>query len=172
MDCSEIGEEEMNINICRIDDRLIHGQIVTKWIKEANANMILVADDKAAGDKTLQMILKLAVPSGIRLEILSKEQAIKRIHEDQTDTNVLMLIRNPKEADALTDMGFKIDTIIVGNISNSKSTVGRKKLLDYIWVEPDDVKAIRSLASKGIKLEVKAVPEERAKDPLELIDKN
>lgn len=38
----------MNINVFRIDDRLIHGQIVTKWIKEANAKMIIVADDKAA----------------------------------------------------------------------------------------------------------------------------
>ena len=60
----------MNINVCRIDDRLIHGQIVTKWIKEANAKMILVSDDKAASDKMLQTILKLAVPSGISNEII------------------------------------------------------------------------------------------------------
>ena len=66
----------MNINVFRIDDRLIHGQIVTKWIKDASAKMIMVVDDKAAGDKTQQMILKFAVPSGIKLEILSKEDAV------------------------------------------------------------------------------------------------
>ena len=161
----------MNINVFRIDDRLIHGQIVTKWIKDAAAKMIMVDDDKAAGDKTQQMILKFAVPSGIKLEILSKEDAVKRVNEDQSNTNVLMLVRNPKEANALVEMGLKIDRIIIGNISNSKSEVGRTKLLDYIYVEPGDVEAIRSLDSKGIKLEVKAIPEEKAKDPIELINK-
>lgn len=161
----------MNINVFRIDDRLIHGQIVTKWIKDAAAKMIMVVDDKAAGDKTQQMILKFAVPSGIKLEILTKQDAVTRVSEDKTNTNVLMLVRNPKEANALVEMGLKVDTIIIGNISNSKSEVGRTKLLDYIYVEPADVDAIRSLDSKGIKLEVKAVPEEKAKNPIELINK-
>ena len=156
----------MKINVCRIDDRLIHGQIVTKWIKEADAKLIIVSDDKA-----LQMILKIAVPSGVKLEILSKENTIKRINEDKTNVNVLLLIRNPKETNLLVDMGLKLDKIIVGNISNSKSVIGRTKLLDYIWVEPDDVDALKSLHNKGILLEVKAIPEERAKDPIELIEK-
>lgn len=161
----------MNINVLRIDDRLIHGQIVTKWIGEANAKKIMVVDDKAAADKTQQMILKFAVPSGITLEILNKEDAIKRIQEDTSNVNVLMLLRNPKETDAFIDMGFHMDKIIVGNISNSKSKVGRTKLLDYIYVEPEDVEALNRLAQKGIKLEVKAIPEEKAKDPMELISK-
>lgn len=161
----------MNINVFRIDDRLIHGQIVTKWIKEANAKMIMVVDDKAASDKTQQMILKFAVPSGIKLEILNKEDAIKRVKEDHSNINVLMLVRNPKEANALLEMGMPVDHVIVGNISNSKSVVGRVKLLDYIYVEPDDVAAIRSMHEKGIRLEVKAIPEEKAKDPMELITK-
>ena len=161
----------MNINVFRIDDRLIHGQIITKWIKDANAKMIMVVDDKAAGDKTQQMILKFAVPAGIKLEILSKEAAVKRVAEDTTNTNVLMLVRNPKEANALVEMGLKVDRIIIGNISNSKSEVVRTKLLDYIYVEPADVEAIKSLNDKGILLEVKAVPEEKAKNPMELIAK-
>ena len=133
--------------------------------------MIMVVDDKAAGDKTQQMILKFAVPAGIKLEILSKEAAVKRVAEDTTNTNVLMLVRNPKEANALVEMGLKVDRIIIGNISNSKSEVGRTKLLDYIYVEPADVEAIKSLNDKGILLEVKAVPEEKAKNPMELIAK-
>ncbi len=161
----------MNINVFRIDDRLIHGQIITKWIKDANAKMIMVVDDKAAGDKTQQMILKFAVPAGIKLEILDKAAAVKRVAEDTTNTNVLMLVRNPKEANALVEMGLKVDRIIIGNISNSKSEVGRTKLLDYIYVEPADVEAIKSLNDKGILLEVKAVPEEKAKNPMELIAK-
>ncbi len=72
----------MNITVMRIDDRLIHGQIVTKWIDYANAKKIIVADDKAAGDPMQQMLLKLAVPSGVKLEILTKADALKMIQED------------------------------------------------------------------------------------------
>ena len=161
----------MNITVVRIDDRLIHGQIVTKWIKEAQAKKILVVDDIAAKDKTAQMILKFAVPSGITLEVLSKTDAVKKLANDKSEAKVLMILRNPKEANDLVELGFKPETIIVGNISNSKSEVGRTKILDYIFVEPIDVEAIKSLAEKGIKLEVKAIPEEKAKDPLELFAK-
>ncbi|WP_337553357.1 PTS sugar transporter subunit IIB, partial [Massilicoli timonensis] len=113
----------MNINVFRIDDRLIHGQIVTKWIKEANAKMIIVADDKAAADKTQQMILKFAVPSGIKLEILNKEAVVNRVREDHSNVNVLMLVRNPKEANALIEMGLPINQVIIGKIKNTKTTV-------------------------------------------------
>ena len=161
----------MNVTVVRIDDRLIHGQIVTKWIKEAQAKKILVVDDIAAKDKTAQMILKFAVPSGITLEVLSKEDAVKKIENDKSDTKTLMILRNPKEANEFVELGYKPETIIIGNISNSKSEVGRTKILDYIFVEPADVEAIKSLAEKGIKLEVKAIPEEKPKDPLELFAK-
>ena len=125
----------MNITVMRIDDRLIHGQIVTKWIDYANAKKIIVADDKAAGDPMQQMLLKLAVPSGVKLEILTKADALKKIQEDSSSINVLLMVRNPKEANSLLDMGLKIDTINVGNISNSKSETGRKKMLDFIYLE-------------------------------------
>ena len=161
----------MEVTVVRIDDRLIHGQIITKWVKEAQAKKIVVVDDKAAKDKTQQMILKLAVPSGITLDVLTKEDAVKKLDADKTNVKALMIIRNPKEANEFVELGFNPEKIIVGNISNSKSEVGRTKLLDYIFVEPTDVEALKSLAEKGIKLEVKAIPEKKAKDPLELIAK-
>lgn len=161
----------MQVTVVRIDDRLIHGQIITKWLKEAQAKKIVVVDDKAANDKTAQMILKFAVPSGITLDILTKEAAIKKLNDDKSNINALMILRNPYEANKFVEMGFNPEKIIVGNISNSKSVVGRVKLLDYIFVEPTDVEAIKELVNKGIKLEVKAIPEEKAKDPLELIAK-
>lgn len=161
----------MNINVVRIDDRLIHGQIVTKWIAEAHATKIMVVDDKAANDNMQQMLLKFATPSSIELDILSKSDAIKVMNEDQTNTNVLMLIRTPKDAVDLVELGFKPKSIVVGNISNSKSTVGRTQLLDYIYVEPQDVEALKALDANGIELETKAIPEERSKDILDLIAK-
>lgn len=162
----------MKITVMRIDDRLIHGQIVTKWIDYANAKMILVVDDQAANDPMQQMLLKLAVPSGIKLEILTKVDALARIQSDSSNTNVLLMIRNPKEANAFLDLGFQIDTMNIGNISNAKSDTGRKKILDYIYLEQQDVEALQALSAKGVKLDVRAVPSDHSRDAVELINKH
>lgn len=155
----------MNIKVFRIDDRLIHGQIVTKWIKEAgNAKRILVVDDKAAGDQTLQMILRIAVPSGIELIVKTKSDALPYLAADKTAVNTLLLMRTPKEANEFMKMGFNIAQINLGNISNSKSETGRKKILDYIYVENSDVEALREITERGVNIVVKAIPEEKAKD--------
>ena len=165
------GGEKMRVTVMRVDDRLIHGQIITRWIDYAEAKRILVVDDKAAGDAMQQMLLKLAVPSGIKLEILSKEEGIKRIQSDTTNDNVLLLMRNPEQARQFLEMGFEIKTINIGNISNSKSETGRKKILDYIYLEEGDVAAMRALLKMGIQLDVRAIPTERAKDGAELLKK-
>lgn len=161
----------MLITHMRIDDRLIHGQIVTAWISDSKAEKILVADDMAAKDMTQQMLLKLAVPANIRLEIRSVADAAKLIASDATETKVLLIVRNPKTALELFDLGFHIGSVNVGNISNSRSTVGRKRLLPFIYVEPADVDNLRAIAGKGIKLDVRAVPNDKSVDGLDLIAK-
>lgn len=160
----------MNIKVFRIDDRLIHGQIITKWIKEAgNAKRILVVDDKAADDQILQMILRIAVPSGIELIVKTKSDALSYLKADQTDINTLLLMRTPKEANEFIKMGFMIAQINLGNIGNSKSETGRKKILDYIYVESSDVEALKEIMERGVNIIVKAIPEEKAKDIRRLI---
>lgn len=161
----------MRVTVMRIDDRLIHGQIVTKWIDYAEAKRILVVDDKAAGDEMTQTLLKLAVPSGVKLEILTKAAGLERIQGDATMENVLLIMRNPKEANAFLDMGFAIEKINVGNISNSKSVTGRKRILDYIYLEAQDAEAIQALVDKKVILEVKAIPGERGHDGPDLLEK-
>lgn len=88
----------MVVTHMRIDDRLIHGQIVTAWISDSKAEEILVADDMAAKDPTQQMLLKLAVPAKIKLAIVTVEKAAELLKEDQSDTKVLLIVRNPKTA--------------------------------------------------------------------------
>ena len=161
----------MKVTVMRIDDRLIHGQIVTRWIDYAEAKKILVVDDKAAADSMQQMLLKLAVPSGITLEILTKKAALEKIRQDQSEEKVLLIMRNPAEANAFLEMGFSIDRINVGTISNSKSVTGRKKILNYIYLEPQDAEALQAMADKGITLDVRAIPGERSRDGLELLAK-
>lgn len=161
----------MKINHMRMDDRLIHGQIVTAWIKEAQADTILLADDKAAGDPTQQMILKFAVPAGIKLIIVTMKEAYRIICDEGQKGNALLIVRNPQTAYELFDLGFRIDAINVGNISNSKSKTGRTRLLSNIYVEQNDVDYLKKIHNLGIRLDVRAVPNDKSVDGMELISK-
>jgi mannose/fructose/N-acetylgalactosamine-specific phosphotransferase system component IIB len=162
----------MNVTVARIDDRLIHGQIVTAWIAYANAKVILVADDKAASDATQQMLLKLAVPGNITLHIKTIHDACLLCKEDKSNEETLLIMRNPAEALRLLEGGFCIDIINLGNISNFKSDTGRIRVLDYLYVEQGDVDALRAILSRGVKLEVRAVPSEKSKNIADLLDKH
>lgn len=162
----------MSVKVMRIDDRLIHGQIVTRWIADAQAEMILVADDKAASDPTQQMLLKLVAPSNIELQIKSIKDAYTLLNDGSvSEKNILLMVRNPASALELCNLGFKINSINVGNISNSRSEKGRKKLLPFIFVEEDDVNYLKELASKDIYLDVRAVPNDKSINAIDLLKK-
>lgn len=161
----------MVVSHMRIDDRLIHGQIVTAWISDSKAGEILVADDLAAKDPTQQMLLKLAVPAKIKLQIMTIADAAEVLKSDQSETKMLLIVRNPKTALELFERGFYIESVNVGNISNSRSAVGRKRLLPYIYVEPADVENLKAIAAKNIRLDVRAVPNDKSMDGLALISK-
>lgn len=161
----------MAVKVMRIDDRLIHGQIVTAWIKDSGAKAILVADDKAAADPTQRMLLQLTTPKGIKLYIESVEEAARKLKENEITEDLFLLVRDPKNANRLFELGFMIETLNVGNISNSKSETGRTTLLPYIHVEQQDVDNLYEIAKRGIKLDLRAVPNDRSMDAIELLNK-
>ena len=66
----------LNIVLTRIDDRLIHGQVVTAWAKITKANRIIVVDDEVAMDEFMVKILKMAAPRSFKIGIHSGEKTI------------------------------------------------------------------------------------------------
>lgn len=161
----------MSVKLVRIDDRLIHGQIVTAWIKEAKANAILVADDIAANDPTQSMLLKLTTPKDTKLYIKGLKDSADSIKNNEIKEDVFMLIRNPENAYKLLEYGLDFSSINLGNVSNSKSDTGRKTILPFLHLEENDVNFIRKLDEAGVNLDVRAVPSDRSINAIELINK-
>lgn len=159
----------MDISVFRIDDRLIHGQIVTAWISAANAKQIVVADDKAANDELQKTLLKMATPNSIQLQIVDMNQAKALIDNKEDTKRTLFLVRGPKEALDLVDSGLNVNIINIGNLNMKK---GKTKVLGNMWVDSEDVKYLRELNNRKVKLEVKVVPSDQGQDAIELLNKN
>ena len=149
----------MNITVFRIDDRLIHGQIVTAWLHYADAKQIVVADDKAANDSFSQSLLKMATPKGIKLRIVNLSDGKKLVEESDSDDKTLFLVRGPVEANSVLENNDVVKTINVGNLNMRK---GKEKILDNLWVYEEDIEAFKDLNGKKIDLEYRTVPSDQS----------
>ena len=160
----------MSVSLARIDDRLIHGQIVHAWIEFSKADTLLVADDMVVNDRMQQVMLKLAAPKTIKLELLSIKNAAEYIKTH--DESIFLILRNPKTMLDLLNEGVELKEINLGNISMTKSETGRKTLLKNIHVEETDVDCLKAIAKKGVTIYIKLVPDDKPIDAIELIEKN
>ena len=159
----------MKVSVFRIDDRLIHGQVITAWIAYADAKTIVVADDKAVKDEFQQSLLRMATPDSINLKIFSVDDAISYLDSEENDGKVLLLVRGPEQALKFIRAGLTDQVINVGNMNMKK---GKTKVLGNMWVFPEDVENIKSIYDQGVKMEVRVVPNERSQDVMELLKKS
>ena len=65
-----------NLVLTRIDDRLIHGQVMTAWIKNRKANQVVIIDDDVANDEYMIDVLEMAIPEEIAIGIFTKEDGV------------------------------------------------------------------------------------------------
>ena len=159
----------MVIKEARIDDRLIHGQIVTAWIQETKARAILVADDKAAADSFQLNLLKLAVPQGIQLIVKSLSDSAALIARDPSTVGVLLIVRSAKDAKALLDLGVKVEKWTLGNITGRRSEQERKPILKYVFATQSDADALMAIHQAGVKVTAQSVPNESSYDIIKLL---
>ena len=152
----------MPIDLVRIDDRLVHGQVVEGWIPFLKAERVVVASASAAGDETQQALMQLALPESIDLRVLApKDAAAHLLSEECARTRVLVLVPSPKEALELLDAGVAFKSLNVGGLHYS---AGRIQLGRVIFLSEDDSRTLRELAQRGVILEGRAVPSDRKMD--------
>lgn len=155
----------MDITLFRVDDRLIHGQIVTSWLQNSGADQIVVADDLAGNDPFQQSLLAMAVPPGVKLTVLPVADAVSTFLSDISNVKVLLLTRNLQAALQIVEGGVPITEINVGNL-NMKP--GKTKILNEMWLDQGDVDTINALADKGVVLEQRVIPSDRRQNAVEL----
>jgi mannose PTS system EIIAB component len=142
----------------RIDDRLIHGQVATRWSTGLGASRIMVANDEVAVDEMQKGILRMVAPPGIATSIISKEKAATNILAGKYALQkVLMVLKNPMDALDLMDKGLEIKEINVGNMAKRDNTIQIKK---SISVSKEEYEAFKELKNRGVKLTARMVPDE------------
>ncbi|MGH7461795.1 MAG: PTS system mannose/fructose/N-acetylgalactosamine-transporter subunit IIB [Longimicrobiales bacterium] len=153
----------MNIAHARIDDRLIHGQVVTAWLQAiGRCDEILICDDKARKDQFLQSVLKMTAPPGMGLRVLSVDETIADFQAKANDLRrVLLLTRGPAAMLRLIESGVPMTTLNLGGMGAGP---GRTTLHQNISVSEEELNTLRQIQAKGVTIELKMVPTDRGVD--------
>ncbi len=149
----------MTLTLVRVDDRLVHGQVVAIWLKALNARRIVIVDDRTAHDEFVSEVITLAAPPGVPVEIHDLATGTERVRELVTDPEpVFVLMRSPVTALHLREAGVEFSLLNVGGIGAGPT---RKPLYRNISASVEELAAMRQLEALGTTVELRIVKDDR-----------
>lgn len=158
------------IVLTRVDSRLIHGQVVTKWLQQSGASEIFVVSDELENDEFLKGIYMMAAPPGVEVKTYGVESAKKYWAEeaDQSDAKVLFLVPDLATLKVMVEAGIVTEDIQVGGLGGGPN---RKNVLKNINFSEEDVAILKEFLAKGLRVYFQAIPEENPMEISKLIEK-
>lgn len=146
-----------NILMTRIDNRLVHGQVGVTWTNSLGANLLLVANDQAAEDKTQQNLMDMVVADGVQTRYFTLQKTIDVIHKAASHQKIFIVCKTPQDVLTLVKGGVPITFVNVGNMHFSD---GKKQVHKTVSVDDADIAAFKELLALGVQCEVRRVPDE------------
>jgi len=156
-----------HVALVRIDDRLIHGQVVVKWLRHLDCKEIWIVDDRLWYDDFMQNILRLAAPPGVRVHIAQVHSAVQELEASSNNGhNVMVLVKSPQTALALLDNGLPFSELNVGGLAAGPGTM---RLYKSVSATDEQIAALHAIQDRGVRIYFQMVPEERAVEMSELL---
>lgn len=152
----------MAIVLLRVDDRLVHGQVVEGWLPHLKADLVAVVSDAAAADPVQTALMKMALPPSVGLLALKVADAVSALGAPATaGRRILVLVPGPAEALSLLERGLPVDRVNVGGLH---FTVGKVQLGRALFLDEKDKAALHEIARRGVKLEGRPLPSDPEED--------
>jgi mannose/fructose/N-acetylgalactosamine-specific phosphotransferase system component IIB len=148
------------IALVRVDNRLVHGQVLEAWLPALDAQGILVADDEAAGNVLARSAMALAIPPGVSFVVLRLEAAGELLRpggKGPPASRTLVLLRDVRDAVLLHESGVLIPRLNIGNIHFA---AGRRQVSPSVFLDERELSELEQLGRAGTQVELRAVPSE------------
>jgi mannose/fructose/N-acetylgalactosamine-specific phosphotransferase system component IIB len=152
--------EAPGVALVRVDNRLVHGQVLEAWLPALDAHGILVADDEAAANVLARSAMSLAIPSRVSFQVLRVAAAAELLRpggKGPQSERTLVLLRDVRDALALHEAGVPLPRLNIGNVHFA---AGRRQVSPSVFLDPRELSELESLAAEGTEVELRAVPAE------------
>lgn len=148
----------MSLVLTRIDNRLIHGQVLEAWLPHTNADCIVVANDEVARTSLQRIMMEAAVPTGIKVVIDSVEEVDKLFSSRKLDAKrVMLLFGNSGDALRAHNDGVPFEKLNLGNMHSGKDKVA---LSCTIALDRQDIDNLNQLEKAGVVIGSQCVPQD------------
>ncbi len=146
--------------LVRVDNRLLHGQVLEAWVPALRAQALLVADDEASADPFAQAAMGLALGEGLLLEVLTLAEAAARLGPGGRGAGpgTLLLLREVESAVALSKAGVALPRLNLGNVHFRP---GRRAVAPTVYLDDAELSSLEALGRAGCEIEVRAVPSDQ-----------
>jgi mannose/fructose/N-acetylgalactosamine-specific phosphotransferase system component IIB len=152
----------------RVDERLIHGQVVVAWGSRLHPDRLVVVDDALAASEWEQDLYAMGVPKEMVAEFDSVDAAIDRLPDwQQSDERVLVLTRDVHTMNRLAETGL-LDGAEV-NVGGIHHAPGRTQVLRYVFLSDAERDELRELSSRSGGVVARDVPTARGVPLKELV---
>lgn len=164
------GVGHLEIGLARIDDRLIHGQVATRWTKESKVSRIVVVNDDVAKDSVRSTMLKSVAPPGVTAHVVDVEKMIRVYNNPEyAGERMMLLFTNPTDVVRLMEAGVAFKSINVGGMAYKD---GKKMITSAVAVDDKDIEAFKKLDAQNIELDVCKVSNDSRQYMMDLLKKN
>ena len=150
----------MGISLYRIDDRLIHGQVVVGWGQPLNIRLLVLVDDLVASSDWEKELYRMAVPPDMEVRFVDVATAIRDHAKYASDPRPGLVLTGDISSMHRLVKGVKaIGSVNLGGIHHR---AGRSEKLRYIFLTPDEERQLRELEAAGVEVTAQDVPSARA----------
>ena len=145
----------------RVDNRLIHGQIIETWLPFTKSRMLVVVNDEVRDDPLRQEIMGLAIPSHVDKAFVGVDEAHRFLERtfSSSEPDVLILFANCPDARRAHEHGLSFQVLNLGNLHYGP---GKEQLCPHVALGCDDRDCLKYFSSFGVDLDFRCVPNEPA----------
>jgi PTS system N-acetylgalactosamine-specific IIB component len=147
------------IALVRVDNRLLHGQILEAWIPRLKAREVVVADDEAAADDLARAAMTLCVPPDLPVRVVAVKDVPWR-DLGSAPHGILVLVRDVAALVRARQAGLSPELSRRVNLGNVHFAAGRRPVTPSVFLAGPELEALRALAAEGFEVEARAIPAE------------
>lgn len=147
-----------NVVLARVDDRLIHGEVVTAWTPTMRGNRIMIVDDEVVQDAFNVRVVKALAPAGTKVIVYSVEKAAEKLMVPGVEgERIIILAKTPTTFNRLVKAGVPLKEV---NLGGAGIRGERQPFINNVALNPEEVLACEEMKNAGVRVYYQLVPEQ------------
>ncbi len=148
-------QQRYQFPIVRIDDRLIHGQVILGWVEPLKIRSLIFALDTYARDEDLKTTIAATIPPHLDFSVVSLSDVASILNNPQKNKRLMVVVESPEAVNTILANGGEITTVIIGGLHYQGD---RTELLPYVFMTRAEVDLVTKIVESGVDVTCQDLP--------------